>query len=191
MVGLYFWFVLETVLITGRFCYCWAVLTQRSVYTEHKPVLPHPTNEQAGGTKTADQGTRGISHTVWCHAQQQSWGNRKEGEDSQWWCLPSQVTVMCVGAWFSWKCLNPCLSIGSGEWISCFLLLVCVCVCVTFSLLTKLPLSQPTRFSSTSLPHPTTGEWRSDCMGLSCKLGLNHHITTLSPVFSTVKGKGH
>lgn len=155
------------------------MLTQSSVYTEHIPALPLiPPHHWTGWgcqDRTADQLTKGYPTLCGVMLSNKSWGNRKEEEDSQRWCLSSQVTATTMGAWFSWRGLNTCLSISGGEWISYFVLLVCV----SFALLIKLSLSQPTRFSSSSLPHSTAGKWMSDCMGLNCQLGLNHNMVHL------------
>lgn len=61
-----------------------------------------------------------ISHgIVLCHKIQGKEGWR--GGCSQLWCLFTRVTIMCDEVWLSWKCLNVCLLIESGEsgeWIT-------------------------------------------------------------------------
>ena len=72
-----FGFVTKTVLITHQcLSYCWALLAQ------HQGLFcssPHPTSKQAGGAQEVGrrhsrdswpQLTQGISHPVWCHAEQ-------------------------------------------------------------------------------------------------------------------------
>ena len=154
-MGLCFGFVLRTVLITqGCFCYCWAVLTQSQglFCSSH-----HPTSEWAGGAQGVGRGhsrdswpqlTKGISHTIWRHAQHIKLGE-EEGRRAhlERWRLSSQVTVTRDGALLSWRWLNSCLTMGSGEWIPCFALLVCA----AFALPVKLSLSQPTNFLTFTL----------------------------------------
>lgn len=189
-MGLYFGFVLETVLITGHFCYCWAVLTQDSVYTEHRPALPLTPPHQWTGWGCQDSWPgeqRDTPHfVVSCSATKV--GKYKEGRTVRVMVFASTSPCYVCGSLVFLEISEP-LAVHWKWWMN--FLFSFACVCVTFASLTKLSLSQPTRFSCTSLPHPTTREWMSDCMGLSCKLGLNHHITTLSSVFSTVKGKGY
>ena len=56
--------------------------------------------------------------------------------------LNSPVTVMRDGVLLSWRWLNTCLLVGSGEWIHSFPLLVRT----AFALPVKLSLSQPMSF---------------------------------------------
>ena len=152
-----FGFIMKTVLmITQRcFSYCWAVLTQSEGLFCFSP---YSTSEEAGGGQEAGRGhsqdswpqlTKGIFQTIGCHAQHIKLGAEVgRGGCSEWWRLPSQVTVRRDGALLSWRWLNTCLPMGSGEWIPCFASLVCV----TFAVPIKLSLSQPTSFLIFTLP---------------------------------------
>lgn len=77
-----------------------------------------------------------------------------------WWALKS------------WKCLNFCLPMWSSELIACFYFLEHA----TFTILTKLSLFMthkfPPCYPSSSLPHPTGGEWTT--VVPSCLQGLSH-----------------
>ena len=80
--------------------------------------------------------------------------------------MSSQVTVMRDAALLSWRWLNTCLPIGSGESIPYFALLTCA----AFALLIKLSLSQPTSFFTFTLlilsPIPPGGSEQAAVWGL-------------------------
>lgn len=103
-----------------------------------------------------------IFHTTWHHAQ-----HIKLGEEggrrrcSEWWHLSFQVTVTRDGALLFWRWFNMGLLIGSGELIPCFSLLLCVAFTIFIS-----PHEFSLFYSSSSLTHPTGGEWVSSCVGL-------------------------
>ena len=181
------------VLITqGCFSYCWAVLTQSQglFCSSH-----HPTSEEAGGAQEVWRGhsrdswpqlTKGIFHTIWHHAQHIKLGEEEgRGGRSEWWRLSSQVTVTHDGALLSWRWLNACLPMGSGEWIPRFALLVHA----AFALPVKLSFSQPMSSLTFTLPilSPSRcgGEWASGCVVvLSCQLGLNHNSQLIHTLLS-------
>ena len=107
-MGLCFGFVLKTVLITqGCFRYCWAVLTQsQGLFC----FSPHPTSEQAGGAQEAGRGhsrdswpqlTKGIVHTIGCHAQLIKLGE----EEGRWGHLALRRFVFPSNhyTWWMWK----------------------------------------------------------------------------------------
>lgn len=64
--------------------------------------------------------------------------------------MSSEVTVMHDRTLLSWRWLNTCLLLGSGEGILCFVLLVLL-VCVSFALPIKLLLYQPIQFFTSTL----------------------------------------
>ena len=80
---------------------------------------------------------------------------------------------MCGGALLSWRWLNCCLPMRSGEWIPSFSLLMWV----AFVLPIKVSLSQPRSFLTftlLSLPLILLQRERvCGCVGLGCWLGLN------------------
>ena len=137
-----FGFSMRIILIT-HWCFrcCWAVLTQSEGLFCFSP---HPTSEQSGDAQEAGRGhsqdswpqlTRGIFHTIWCHAHRRknrgSWlgdGDCCSGMGwasiSRWW---TNCTVHCLFCVF--------------YYYYCFLFLCCPI---------KLSLSQP--MSSNFLP---------------------------------------
>lgn len=108
---LWFGFMLETVLVAqGCFSCPWAVLTQcQGPFLTHRwggwgdhKELEGP---QPGQLPTNDSG---VSHSIWWHAQQirlKEEGGRREC--SEWWCLPSQGTSVCVWVLQSWGGWTP------------------------------------------------------------------------------------
>lgn len=61
--------------------------------------------------------------------------------------MSSRVTLMRDGALLSWRYLQTCLPMGGAERVPCFALLVCA----AFALPTKLSLSQPMSFLTSTL----------------------------------------
>ena len=137
-MGLCFGFVLETVLIIqGCFHYCWAVLTQsQGLFC----LSPHPTSEEAGGAQGVWSGhswdswpqlTKGISHTIWHHAQHIELGGGGGSRGHlEWWHLSSQVTIM-HGVLLSGDGWTPACQ---QELVNEFLVSLCVCMqlCSTY-----------------------------------------------------------
>ena len=181
-MGLCSGFVLKTVLLTqGYFSDCWSALTQSQglfCFSPHQQI-GQSAQEPGEGTRLGSwpQLTKGIFHATWRHAQHIKLGEGGNGgERLKWQHLSSQVTIMCDGALLSWRWLNSCLPMGSGEWIPYFALLAHA----GFTLPVTLSLSQPTSFLTFTLlilsPVPPWGERASGCLVLSCSLGLNHNI---------------
>lgn len=158
------------------------VLLLRSAHKGPRPlllfILP-PTTQRAGRGCTRSwkgKGTLPRQPTPTDHTDipdhMASWSGGEEGGNRrghlQWRPWSSRVTVMCHEALVSWRWLSTCLSLGSGEWISCFALLVCT----GFALRIKLSLSHPkSLLSLTLLIHHVRV---SGFVGLSCQLGLNN-----------------
>ena len=86
-----------------------------SAYTELRPPLPVAPSHQ-WGQNSWPQLSKGVFHTIWCHAQ------HIKGGDIQSDSICLQVTVKHDGALLSWRWLNTCLLMGRSEWISCFAL---------------------------------------------------------------------
>ena len=103
-----------------------------------------------------------------------SWGKKEQGE-------MFGVTVFVFPrnhyrALLSWRWLNTCLPMRSGEWIPYLALLVHA----AFALPIKQSLYQHTSFLTFALLivppiPPWGGYWVSSCVGLSCPPGLNHN----------------
>lgn len=77
----------------------------------------------------------------------------------------SQVNVTCDGALLSWGCLNPCLPLGSGEWIPCSALLCFACVHVELYLLNCLSLNPHVVFTLSSPILSLIPLWRCNTRG--------------------------
>lgn len=112
-----------------------------------------------------------LGNIIWGILKQPDYGRRRKRGCSAWWCLSSQITTMHDGARLSWRRLNTCSAMGSGEWISCFALLLHMTFALPMeqflSLIHKFPLLSLFWFSPPS-------HWRevSSCVWL----GLNHNI---------------
>ena len=125
--------------------------------------------------RRSEQLIHGIFHTI-SHRAQNIELRKEEGREGhlEWCHLSSQVTIRVL---LSWRWLNSCLPVGSGDWIPCLALLVCVAFVLPF----KPSLSQHRVFShlysSDSCPIPP-GEWTSSCMRLSCHLRLDQDSYT-------------
>lgn len=102
-------------------------------------------------------------------------GRKKERAWLELWNLSSQVTF--IGQW-TW--LSTCLQLESNELIPYLALILCI----GFVFSAELSSSGPRIFFPSAcpipLPHPTTGEQVSDCVGLSFLLGLlpNKYLKT-------------
>lgn len=177
-VQLCFAFVLITVLITqGCFCYCWAGLTQSQGFS-----ASHPTSvsKRLGMYKKLGGGTIKTAHptdhreipcpiTSWSTLRR--WERKNYVQLFRVMVFASQAITKHNGALLSWRGLNICLPIQSGEWIPYFALLKLATLSI------KLFLSLCIRslfYFSDCLPYFPGEKGVSSCMVLGCCLGLKH-----------------
>lgn len=115
--------------------------------------------QRAGGAQAAGRG------------QSQDQSNRKKG-CSEWWCLSSQVTIICEEPCFPGSRLTPACRGVVANLFPCFVLLACM----AFSLPSKLPLSQPTTSCTFQFSFPYhLGRVSKWLRGAELLLGLNHN----------------
>lgn len=136
---------------------------------------PCPSSEEAEGAQGALRGhrwdswpqlTRGISHTVWHHAQHANW--REEGET---FAVMIVIFPCPCHSWWS----PTLLGTPACPWEVMKEVFILLCLCTTFALAVKLSLSQLTDFLFLFQGFPPS-HWRSEWAagGISCCLGLNH-----------------
>lgn len=127
-VGLWFVFVLETVLIRqGCFYYCWAGLQRPKAFSAPQPTPPATMlwvhkelrrDSPGRGQLSPTDPRRHSRPDKPCSAYKAVERRGKEG--TLWWCLSSWVSITHDGAQISWRWVSTCLPMGRGEWILCF-----------------------------------------------------------------------
>lgn len=159
LVGGWFGFVLETLLVTVEILFLLLLLS--SAYTSQGLFCfsHHPTREGAGGARVVRrEGTFGTADPNWPKGYPTSHdiilsilrGGEKGGEQFEWRCLSSQVTITQDEAQRPWGWLNTCLSLANGEVIPWFALLACAASALPI----ELSLSQPMSFLTFTLLIP-------------------------------------
>lgn len=153
-------------------------------HTESRPFLPHPTppewelgvhKELWGNTvRNVSNWQRIIPYQMASWSAYTARGRRKRvGTFGVMAFLSSRLNIKGNRILFFWRWLNICASMGSGEWIPDFALLMWV----SFALPVKLSMSQPTNFLTFafqilfSIP---PGESEKAAVVFGCCWGLNH-----------------